>query len=61
MLLIDIGHLLQLVKENAPFIYSVLAPIAMLCPTTEAEPVRHGRWVKGENWGAKMDGGAESV
>lgn len=20
-------------------------------PTIDAEPVRHGRWVKGENWG----------
>ena len=46
MRLIDLNHLLQLVKKNAPFIYSILAPIAMLCPTIEAEPVRHGRWVK---------------
>lgn len=46
MVLIDRNHLLQLAKKNAPFIYSILAPIAMLCPTVEAEPVRHGRWVR---------------
>ena len=45
MRLIDVNHLLQLVKKNAPFIYSILAPIAKLCPIVEAEPVRHGRWV----------------
>lgn len=38
--LIDANNLLSLVKKNAPFIYSILAPIALLCPTIEAEPVR---------------------
>lgn len=46
MRLIDLHHLLQLVKKNAPFIYSILLPIAMLCPTIEAEPVRHGEWIE---------------
>ena len=39
--LISLDHLLQLVKKNAPFIYSILAPIALLCPTIEAEP----KWI----------------
>lgn len=51
MRLIDLNHLLELVKKNAPFIYSILAPIAMLCPTIEADPVRHGRWEWYEEWG----------
>jgi hypothetical protein len=44
MRLIDLKVLLELVKKNAPFIYSILLPIAKLCPTIEAEPVRHG-WI----------------
>ena len=47
MRLIDVNDLLALVKKNAPFIYSILAPIALLCPTIEAEPVRHGKWLEG--------------
>lgn len=44
MRLIDLNVLLELVKKNAPFIYSILLPIAKMCPTIEAEPVRHGVW-----------------
>lgn len=47
MRLIDLNHLLELVKKNTPFIYSILAPIAMLCPTIEAEPVRHATYDEG--------------
>lgn len=43
--LIDANDLLALVKKNAPFIYSILAPISLLCPTIEAEPVRNGKWI----------------
>lgn len=45
MRLIDADVLLALVKKNAPFIYSVLAPILLLCPTIKAESVRQGRWI----------------
>ena len=55
MRLIDLNHLLELVKKNAPFIYSILAPIAMLCPTIEAEPVRHGRWVREDDFAGAID------
>lgn len=37
--LIDANDLLALVKKNAPFIYSILAPITLLCPTVDAVPV----------------------
>lgn len=37
--LIDANDLLALVKKNAPFIYSILAPISLLCPTIDAVPV----------------------
>ena len=39
MRLIDVNNLLALVKKNAPFIYSILAPISLLCPTIDAVPV----------------------
>lgn len=39
MRLIDLSVLLELVKKSASCIYGILAPIAMLCPTIEAEPV----------------------
>ena len=37
--LIDANDLLALVKKNAPFIYSILAPITLLCPAIDAVPV----------------------
>ena len=45
MRLISANDLLALVKKNAPFIHSIVAPITLLCPTIEAEPVRHGKWI----------------
>lgn len=36
---IDADKLLALVKMNAPFIYSILGPIVLLCPTMEPEPM----------------------
>lgn len=41
---IDENALLALVKKNAPFAYHILAPIAAITPTIEAEFMRHGKW-----------------
>lgn len=44
--LINANALMALVKKNVPYIYHMLAPVVAITPTIDAEPVRHGRWVK---------------
>lgn len=39
MRLIDLNVLLELVKKNAPFIYSILLPIAKMCPVIYDGPI----------------------
>lgn len=36
---------LKNVKHNAPFIYSIVAPIALITPAADVAPVVHGRWI----------------
>ena len=45
--LIRVEDLLALVKKNAPHLYFIIAPIAMMCPNIDAKPVNHGKWIKG--------------
>ena len=35
---------LKNVKHNAPYIYYMVAPIALITPAADVAPVRHGRW-----------------
>ena len=48
---IDAGKLLANIKHNAPFVYSIVAPIVAITPTLDVAPVRHGRWeYRSDGW-----------
>ena len=50
---IERGLFLKNVKHNAPHIYYMVAPIALITPAADAAPVRHGRWL---SWDQLHDG-----
>ena len=39
---IDADVLLENIKRNAPFVYSIVAPIVFIAPTLDVAPVVHG-------------------
>ena len=41
---IELDLFLKNVKHNAPHIYSMVAPIALITPAADVAPVRNGRW-----------------
>lgn len=43
---IDRDLFLKNVKHNAPFIYSIVSPIALITPPADVAPVVPGRWEK---------------
>ena len=45
--LMRIDDFLALVKKNAPYLYHMIAPIVILCPTVDAVEVVHGEWEMG--------------
>ena len=43
--------LLKLVRENAPFIYHMLAPVTLMCPAVDVVPCRECRYWQDNNGG----------
>ena len=41
---IELDLFLKNVKRNAPYIYHMVAPIALITPAADVAPVRRGRW-----------------
>lgn len=49
--LISRAALLDAMPKNDELFSLDVRRVICDAPTVDAEPVRHGRWVKGENWG----------
>ena len=45
---IELDLFLKNVRRNAPYIYHMVAPIALITPAADVAPVRHGRWIDGD-------------
>ena len=42
---IELETFLRNVKHNAPYIYAMVAPIAIITPKADVVEVRHGKWL----------------